>query len=789
MTCSFDLRRAPGPVWGTSFAVLAAALSLAASPASAQDTVPQSDTSSRDQDIVVTAQFRSQRLQDVPIAITALSGDSLEARSQTALTDLRAPNLKIEQPVASQGPAAQIFIRGVGQYDSNFSFEPGVGVYIDDVYYATLFGNQFKLLDLDRVEVLRGPQGTLAGQNSIGGALKLYSKKPSGDGGGYVEAETGRFNLMNVRAAGDLTIVPDKMFARITGMGQHVTGYVDRVDYKCTHPSSPLPTYAASGDGCLLGHEGGGNEIGARAQLRILPADNLEVNLSADYYMMRGDPGTSILIEALPAAAPVVNGVTFGPAFEAPDHYTSYATYRGTAISGYTARPASDLTSWGVSGSLEYSFTDAIKLTSITAYRSAHGYFSEDNDVSPIPKSETQYSPRQNQFTQELRLNLGIGELADLTIGGFYYKGDALNAFRALVASTNADSLGADTIKSRSQSAFLHAVVHVTDRLNLTGGLRYTEDRKTYTFVRHTPDGSYSASVTPINGQSGTFDKGVWDFRAVADYRWSSHFFTYVQFSTGFKGGGVNPRVFFQNQIVPFDEEKLRAYEAGFKGDLFDRRLRFSVAGFFNDYSGLQGRTTTAFFNINLPVQPDPTLPNYNPVGGTSPAAVYLNVGDIHQKGFELEATLTPVRRLEIDGSLSYLDGHYVSLLPQAIASGLTLDMELPFAPKWQASAGIQYALPFAGGTLTPRLDYVYQSSSFAAAVNHPRNLLEPRNVFNARIAYRTGDGDWEAALAITNLTNDFYYYSKSDILGAGGYVTGSPARPRQWSLSLKRNF
>jgi iron complex outermembrane receptor protein len=789
MTGSFDRGKSPCTVWGVSLIVLACALSLA-SPAAAQDARSKDDApAATDQEIVVTAQFRNQRLQDVPLAITALSGDSLEARSQTSLTDLRAPNLKIEQPVASQGPAAQIFIRGVGQYDSNFSFEPGVGVYIDDVYYATLFGNQFKLLDLDRVEVLRGPQGTLAGQNSIGGALKLYSKKPSGDGGGYVELGTGSFNLMSLRAAGDITVVPDKVFARISGMGQHVTGYVDRVDYKCTHPASALPTYATDGNSCLLGHQGGGNEVGGRAQLRMLPVDGLEINLSADYYMMRGDPGTSILIEALAAAAPVVNGVTYGPAFLAPDHYTSYATYRGTATSGYTARPASDLTSWGVAGSFEYSFSDAIKLTSITAYRSANGYFAEDNDVSPIPKSETQYSPRQNQFTQEVRLNVGVGKLADVTVGGFYYKGDALNAFRALVASTNADSLGADTIKSRTRSAFAHAVVHVTDKLNLTGGVRYTEDRKTYTFVRRTPDGSYSASVTPINGQSGTFDKGVWDFRAVADYRWSSHFFTYVQFSTGFKGGGVNPRVFFQNQIVPFDEEKLRAYEAGFKGDLFDRRLRFSVAAFRNSYSGLQSRTTTAFFNVNLPVQPDSTLPNYNPVGGTSPAAVYLNAGDIRQKGFEAEATLTPVEGLEIDGSLSYLKGHYVNLLPQAVASGLTLSMKLPFAPEWQANAGIQYALPFAGGTLTPRLDYVYQSTSFASAVNHPRNLLEARNVFNARLAYRTGDGNWEAAVAVTNITNDFYYYSKNDILGAGGYVTGSPARPRQWSLSLKRNF
>jgi iron complex outermembrane receptor protein len=790
MKNSLDRRDPRRALVRVSLAALASALALAASPAVAQDSGATADQEAAPaDDIVVTAQFRSQRLQDTPIAITALSGEALAARGQTKLTDLQAPNLQIEPAPGVFGPAAQIYMRGVGQFDSNFTFEPGVGVYIDDVYYATVFGNVFNLLDLDRVEVLRGPQGTLAGKNSIGGALKLYSKKPNGEGGGFVEVETGSYDLASIRAAGNLTVVADKVFARISGSARHIRGYIDRLDYKCTHPGSALPTYVSTGDSCLLGRQGGSDEVGVRGQLRLLPADGLEINLSADYYISRGDPGASILIQAIPSAVVNVNGVTYGPAFQAPNPYTSYALYRGTAASSYHAIAKSELDAWGVAGTIDYDISDMLKLTSITSYRSAEAYFVADNDESPIPKSESIGQPRQHQFTQEVRLNADFGDLVDLTVGGFYYDGKAVQGGRNLIGSINSDFLTSDVIASRSKSAFAHAVVHVTDSLNLSGGVRYTDDRKRYTFVRSTADGSFSPSVNPINGLGATFAKKLWDYRAVVDYRWSPSFFTYAQFSTGFKGGGVNPRPFFQNQVVPFGEEQLQAYEIGFKSDLFDRRVRLNVSAFLNEYSNIQIQTSTPFFNVNLPVQNNSALPNYNPTGGTAPAAVFLNAGDVRQKGVEAELTVTPTAGLQVNASVSYLEGHYSKLLPQATASGLTTSMELPFAPEWQGNIGVQYEVPFAGGSLTPRIDYQFQSSTFGSAVNNPRNRLEPRDLVNARLTYRTEDDNWEITAGVTNLTNDFFYYSKFDIIAAGGYLTGTPSRPREWSLSLRRNF
>src|SRR3954464_8076835 len=200
-----------------------------------------SDTS-RDtlDEVVVTAQFREQRVQDAPLAITAINAEMLEARNQTSIVDVanQAPNVVLKPAPAPYGPAMQAFIRGVGQSDFNYALEPGVGIYVDDVYYSTLTGSVLDLLDLDRVEVLRGPQGTLAGQNSIGGAIKLYSKKPSGSDTGSVQATYGSFNRTDIRASADATLMKDVLFGRIAGVSHHVDGYVTRYDYGCSHPGS-----------------------------------------------------------------------------------------------------------------------------------------------------------------------------------------------------------------------------------------------------------------------------------------------------------------------------------------------------------------------------------------------------------------------------------------------------------------------------------------------------------------------------------------------------------------------
>jgi iron complex outermembrane receptor protein len=238
-------------------------------------------------EVVVTAQFREQNVQSTPIAITAISGKQLEERGQTSIVDIasKAPSVLLTE-TNQQGPSVQAYIRGIGQADHSPAFEPGVGIYVDDVYFATVTGSLLDLLDLERVEVLRGPQGTLAGMNSIGGAIKFFSQKPDGNGGGYVETTFGSLERLDVRAGADFTVVPDKLFARISGVSRNQKGYVTRYDYACTHPEEAaiytIPTLVQNNRDCELGTEGGKSYVAVRGSLRWLSTDDLEINISAD---------------------------------------------------------------------------------------------------------------------------------------------------------------------------------------------------------------------------------------------------------------------------------------------------------------------------------------------------------------------------------------------------------------------------------------------------------------------------------------------------------------------------
>jgi iron complex outermembrane receptor protein len=218
------------------------------------------------EEIVVTSQFREQAAQDTPLAITAISGDTLEARSQLTVTDIaaQAPNVTLTQGGAFGGNSLTAYIRGVGQIDFIPAVEPGVGIYVDDVYYASITGAVLELLDLERVEVLRGPQGTLAGKNSIGGAIKLYSKKPSDDLDAFIEAGYGEYDAVRVRGATNFTLVEDSLWGRISGTSFSRDGYIKNLDYGCTHPGQGFPASTQRAGDCVTGTEGGIDYTAAR---------------------------------------------------------------------------------------------------------------------------------------------------------------------------------------------------------------------------------------------------------------------------------------------------------------------------------------------------------------------------------------------------------------------------------------------------------------------------------------------------------------------------------------------
>ena len=789
--------------------------------------------------IVVTAQFREQNLQDTPLAITAVNAEMLEARSQTNISQVanQAPSVTLKPNGAAFGPSLIGNIRGIGQIDFNPALEPGVGLYVDDVYYATLTGSVLDLLDLERVEILRGPQGTLAGRNSIGGAVKLYSQRPRGDNTGSITAAYGSRDRVDLRASFDANLAQG-IDLRLAGVSKKQGGYVDRVDFGCVYPAgggdrlpanAPLnpgaeinpavggiPITLAPGAGCVFNREGDVDYMGLRGQLRFRPSDRLDINIIGDYTIDdRWQTGTVLLegyypngvlaspIYPLPAnlpyntATPPTRDINpFGPGIAYDSRficgpYCNFGTYTNLADGALPTDSANGrikFEGWGVSGSIDLELSDTLALTSITAYRAYTSEFSNDNDASPMAHSVGSGPLTFRFFSQELRLNgaFGANNEVEWTLGGYYSdQRSVYTSFQGL-RSSGLRFFQSDPVDADSKAVFAQIGYTPFDDLTINAGIRYTEESKTYNYVRLSPEGGLlGPPLGPLNGQSGTANAEKVDYRIAAQYRWSDSFMTYAQYATGFKGGGINPRPFFPQQVLPFGPETLESWEVGFKSDLFDRMLRFNVAAFLGNYDDIQLSLN------NCTVQAG--------VGFGAPCALPTNAGDARIKGFEVETTLRPVDGLLIDGSLSYIDFDYRTFATFGTATvGGPGNLNGPqfgdypgFTPRWKWAVGIQYEIDMGNsGSITPRFDLAYQGDMYANGTNRSTNLIPAYELANARLTWRNADGDLEVSGEVTNLFNQYYFLTKFDQTIAGqGYVTGQPGRPREWALSMRKRF
>lgn len=764
---------------------------IAAGPALAQ-TAPNKagdQVSNTLEEIVVTAQFRQQTQQSTPIAITALTGQMLEARNQSNVIDAatRVPSVTLTQAGSTFGNTATASIRGVGQYDSSFALEPGVGMYVDDVYYGALFGSAFDLLDLSRVEVLRGPQGTLAGKNSIGGAIKLFSQPPEGSGEGYVEAAYGSRNRVNLKAGIDLPLVQDKLFARASVSYKRADGYLTNYDYGCLNPGSGVPAYASGGD-CVTGHEGGQDLRSGRFALRWVASPNIEDTLSFSVSDDRSEgPATKLIYANNPAIT--ANGVPYDSRFLTGAHsYSSYASYVGTppGAAPFTVSRRSTALVRSVSNNFSAKL-GGVALTSITAYAHSQGSNGSDNDASPLDVQVSYNTKKYDQFTQELRLSgAAFSDRLDWTVGGFYYRATSESGGHLDLNSAGLNFLVQDPSVSVSKAVFAHGIVKVTDDLKLIAGVRYNDDSKDYTFNRLNPDGSVPSCAVFFPGctpnyaligmvnQTGRYKGDHVDYRLGLQMQWTPTIMTYAQVSTGYKEGGINPRPFFTSQITTFDSEELTAYEAGIKSDLLDRRLRINLSAYHNVYD-----------NIQLTLL---ACDAFSPFPG-APCAMPVNGGNAEIDGVELETEIHPIAGLTIDGSASALQFKYTELSP---GTGITSGMIAPYTPKVKFSAGIQYAVDLGEhGVITPRLDWTYQGDMYTSTVNEPTNKVSAYDLTNLSVAWEDKDGAWTVRLSVNNLFDKFYYVNNLDqhVQAQGGYIIGQPGAPRQALLTVRRRL
>lgn len=819
-------------------AFLGLTLSTATLAQEEEASAPASSGGGVDQ-IVVTAEFRETNLQDTPIAITAVTGDMMEARSQTNIFEVaaQAPNVTLKPQGQENGNGIIAFIRGVGQTDFNYALEPGVGIYVDDVYYPTLTGSLLDLMDLERVEILRGPQGTLAGKNSIGGAIKLFSSKPSGETRGSIQATYGSYDRLEFRGFADFPVIEDKLFARIAGVSKNQDGYVKRLDYALTHPGSDVPTLN-NGQGELLGTLGGKSYTAARLSLRWVPSDTVEVNLAGDFTNDNSEAGAQVEIYANKPGT-TADGLpwlpdSMGNAIPFDCRFVPYGQNSCDTITGYDRKyitygtfldptpansqspykplsldPISHLDSYGVQGSVDWQVSDTFSVKLISSWREYQSEWTHDADGSPVPVLMLQQNLDHWQWSQELRLSGVLADdMIDYTIGGFWFEQGGTLQARVDLPYAGIDFIhGPDSTPSTSKAAFSHVAIHLTDALNVSGGVRYTKDWKEYTYFRSNPDGTIPSGPcefflgAPIAGPTAvgnspncllftlynvtdTFRGDRLDWRASVDYRFTPSLLAYASASTGYKGGGVNPRPFFLNQIQPFNPETLTSYEVGFKTDLFDDTLRVNVAGFYNKYN-----------DVILTLFACPTSPCQQP----------NNVGKADVKGFEVETLFRPTDAFTFDGSVSYLDFKYKELDASANVGALTLDMVTPYTPEWKASFGLQYEVPNVfGGTLTPRFDGSYQSSIFTQPINYDNipvvttdalgmqyitNKIDAYFLGNARITWRSADEDWSIAVEVQNLFDEYYYYHLYEQSGSPGHISATPGMPRTWAVTIKRDF
>jgi iron complex outermembrane receptor protein len=792
---------------GCATAVIGVGISswLSAQPTYAADAEEAAGANNGLQEVVVTAQFRNQSVQTAPLAITAVSAQQLDERSVASINDLNAiaPNVGVTGGTGTLGPVAQIFIRGIGQSDGHPGLEPGVGLYVDDVYHGLMLGSEMDLTDLDRIEVLRGPQGTLSGKNSIGGSIKLFSKKPDGDPNAYVEAGYGSFNRVNIRAGGNFTLVQDRLYVRVSGVSKKADGYMTRLDYGCVNASASAIYQGGLLPGCKLGTEGGQDLHAARVALRWTPNDSIENNLIASITADNSEvPALKLLYsnnsQKLPNGQPFVPGG--GSQFiTGPTSYTTYATYivpsftdpaiyngkPGAGTHAAVPLPTTNPTNYyGITDTFTWKLAENYSFTAITGYLRYNGAFSSEVGDSPYPTQSLRDIWSERQVTEEVRFNGTSFGLLDWTLGGYYFDEGALfGGVKLLSPGLPAESLftGNDPISSKSRSGFAHAVVHATDALSVIAGLRYTSESKEYTFQRLNPYNTTLPSYTPVgplDNTTGSYSGSHTDYRAGLEYQWTPEIMTYAQYSTGFRGGGVNPRPFIPLQEVPFKPETLGTTEIGLKTHLFDRSLLLNVAGFYSKYKDM------LFTNSS------PTI-----VNGVVLSALNLtpvNVGSSDIKGAELELQWRPIGALEIDGSASYLNFKLTSISQSAATtvSGVSLDTREPYAPSRMANLGIQYTFQVASlGSLMPRLDAQYQSSMYTDITNTPTGRVSGRTLMNAHLTWRSPKDDWEAMLAVTNLTDRFYYVNKLGSTAPTFIAQGQPGAPRQWLVTLRRNF
>ena len=714
----------------------AVAITLCGAPAYAQST---------EGEIVVTAARTGEtRLLDTPIAITAMNAEQLDERGVRdirGLTDYT-PNLQI----ADFAGYAQIFIRGVGSNDPFAGTDPSSTVHLDGVYLGRTLGYFSSFLYVERIEVLRGPQGTLYGRNSVGGTINVVTRKPT-------EAFTARM------AAGIGTHGAASGSAYVSGGLGHGIAAGLAVQYR---RNGNYFDNASTGGG--VGRDA---NFGLRGQL-VIPMGAGEAVLRGDYTEQKGRlVGYAKLLA--PTGHPVDDAVLgdFGK--------VSLNTRNHQKQSG-----------GGASLELTFPLSDNVTLKSLSSWRRLHGDLDYDSDASALDIGRTTVNLRQEQYSEDLSLT---GKFDNLTLfaGLFYFHEKVREPLRFALYPAGASNFRLPEIRTSSTAFYGQAEYNVTPAVSLVAGLRYTRERKKLTgrflwTASVSPDfdtalGAPAIGVPyfydPFTAQaSETYD--AWTPKFGINFRPDANTLIYASATRGFKSGGYDMGSTDKaNSERGFAPELLWSYEIGAKTSLMDRKLDISLTGFRYDYDDLQ---VTLF-----------VPPSY---------AVTQNAASARTYGVELEMQARPTQGLTLSGSLAYLDAKYRSYPGAYTAAFGPFDAtgkRLNNAPKWAFTVGAQYDAPVAGGTGYIGADYKWQDDLYFSPANDGvggmRGYLEQQKAYgllNARVGWTSGDGRYGLAIVGRNLTNKDYILSTASYTAA---ISGRPGTPRTVDATFTVNW
>ena len=762
------------------------------------------------EEVVVTARKTAESLQDTPISVTALSGDRLEDMGMSRITKLQnvTPNLVFQNTPAYSGAGnnAAVYIRGIGQKDFVPTIDPGVGIYVDEVYLGRSAGAVLDMIDIQQVEILRGPQGTLFGKNTVGGAISITTTKPNNEFGGKLDIKVGTDERRNIRGVLNVPL-SDTLFARGSFGSLQQDGYVSR----------PF-------DGKDLGNQ---DTLMGRLALRWAPSDTFTADLSFDYFddETNGPPLLITRVDGFPESATAIPGgnfpfihnlfAGFSPDFGGPNPivctlpnapsacFTSANAVTGDNTNLGTGPNFSEMENEAVSLTLTWDL-DAFTAKLIASHRSLDGEFANDRDgyvqkdgepavpglpilVNPVTHYLDTFD--QDQFSVELQVSgSAIEDRLSWLVGVYAFEEDGENINPVDFTTVSIQSGG--YFDYSSEAAFAQATFDFTEKLSATAGIRYTKEDRDYLpdqyieemplgglpFPCFNPDGSTKVCalgdrVVPFETVNNSISEST-PMLSVS-YSITDDVMLYGTYSEGFKVGGFTQRIFPPEPSLPsFGPEYVDSLEAGVKAELLDNSLRANFAVYSADYTDLQ-------ILINEPSRVGPYT---------------TNAGDATIEGFELEINYLARNGVLIDLAVGYTDAGYDSLNPD-LFSGLSVSDPFVFISEWNTNLSVTKTFDTQFGEVTPRLDWSWRSKFYTNAGGLPfapawaDPLVQPDySVINMSAKWQSASSGLSFTVGVDNVGDEEF-----SIFGDYQSTFGSTAqafdRGRQYYLMLGYSF